>query len=124
MNQSIFHKFGLAAVVALAAGGFAGAQTTLGILDRGRLAETRARISQTPSRSGEEAEISVMVRYASADALAALEAAGAKVLHSEKTTALVSMPADRVESLLQTPGISSASLSRRVRKLNDKGQPY
>lgn len=122
MNQSIFHKFGLAAVVALAAGGFAGAQTTLGILDRGRLADTRARISQTPSRSGEEAEISVMVRYASADALAALEAAGAKVLHSEKTTALVSMPADRVESLLQTPGISSASLSRRVRKLNDKAR--
>lgn len=122
MNQSILFRCGLAAVAALAAGGFAGAQTSLGILDRGRLAETRARIAQAPSRSGEEAEISVMVRYASADALAALEAAGAKVLHSEKTTALVSMPADRVEALLQTPGISSASLSRRVRKLNDKAR--
>ncbi|MDE6126202.1 MAG: S8 family serine peptidase, partial [Muribaculaceae bacterium] len=112
----------LACVVALAAAGYAGAQTTLGIIDRGRLAETRAQIAQNPSRSGEQAEVCVLVRYASADALTSLEAEGARVLHSEKTVALVAMPADRVEPLLQTPGVSSASLSRRFRKLNDKAR--
>ncbi len=120
MNQSIFRKYGLAVAVALAASGSVGAQTTLGIIDRGRLADTRRQIAV--SRSGEEASVSVMVRYANADALAALEAAGATVLHKEATAALVAMPSDRVEELLQTPGIRSASLARRVRKLNDKAR--
>lgn len=122
MNQSIFSKYGLACVLALAAAGYAGAQTTLGIIDRGRLAETRARIAQNPSRSGEEAEVCVFTRYESAEALAALESAGARVLHSEKTVALVAMPADRVEELLGTKGVVSASLPRRARKLNDKAR--
>lgn len=122
MNQSIFTKYGLAAVMTLAAAGYAGAQTTLGIIDRGRLAETRAAIAQNPSRSGERGEICVLVRYSDSGALAELEAGGARVLHSEKTVALVAMPADKVEAMLLTKGLKSASLSRKVRKLNDKAR--
>ena len=117
MNQLVLRRYGLAVAAALAAAGSVGAQTTLGILDRGRLAEVRSEIAANPSRSA--AEVSVLVRYASDDALAALEASGARVLHRERTVALASIPADRVEELLLTPGIKSASLSRRVRRLND-----
>ncbi len=112
-------RYGLAAAVALAAAGSVVAQTTLGILDRGRLADTRSQIEYGQSRSGEEAVVSVFVKYDSDDALDALAAGGADVLHRERTVALVLMPVSRVEELLRTPGIRSASLSSRARRLND-----